>query len=102
MNFNAELRTLPPNVNILVTSRFHHTIERWNKDSKKLEIKASTEDIQAYVHRRISEEDRLLRHTQKDPELRKAIENGVLDICGEMYVHIIFYILINRSPCFFS
>lgn len=83
-NFHAELQALPSNVHILVTSRDLDTIARWNKDSKKLEIKARTEDIQAYVQRRILEEDRLLHHTQKDPNLEEAIVKGVIKICEEM------------------
>jgi NACHT domain len=87
MNFNTELQKLlklPPKVNILVTSRDLDTIARCNKDSKKLEIKASTEDIQAYVQRRISEDYWLLRHTQKDSQLRQAIVKGVIEICEDM------------------
>jgi hypothetical protein len=83
-NFHTELQVLPSNVHILVTSRDLDTIARWNKGSKKLEIKARTEDIQAYVQRRISEDDRLLRHARKDPELGEAIVTGVMKICEEM------------------
>jgi hypothetical protein len=81
----AELRTLQPVVNLMVTSRFIDNIEREFIGMPKLEISASPEDVQTYVVNRISQSDRLLRYISKKTALREEIIETIVGNAQKMY-----------------
>lgn len=75
----SEIQKLQPIVRLLVTSRPHITnvISKF-KDSTRLDIRASDEDIKRYLEGRIEEECRLKRHVDDDPSLKDTIINAIL------------------------
>ncbi len=81
----TELRALQPVVNLLVTSRFIDNIGREFRGMPMLEISASPMDVQTYVVNRISQSERLLRHTTKDKALREEIIKIVVGNAEKMY-----------------
>lgn len=80
-----ELRALQPTLNLLVTSRFLDSISNNFEGATRLEISASAEDVQTYVIRRISREQRLWRLVGEDAALRKAIVETVVGNSKKMY-----------------
>jgi hypothetical protein len=57
----------------MITSRFLDSISTQIGHSMVLEIQASNSDVRKYVKERISTENRLCRHVEKDPALGEAI-----------------------------
>jgi hypothetical protein len=68
-----QLRSLPGNVKLMITSRYLSSIEHDLEGEQRLEIHATSDDIVSYVEGRILEENRLRRHTKSDPSLQSAI-----------------------------
>lgn len=72
-------------LHLLVTSRMYDSIARHFEGKPRLEIKASAEDVRAYVKGRITKGSRLERHVLKDPTLARDIENTVAEKAEKMY-----------------
>lgn len=83
-SFFSELQCLQPKVNLLVTSRFFDTIARKFEGKRQLEVVASDQDVRKYVSGRISREDRLLRHIQKDAALLEHITETIVQNAESM------------------
>lgn len=73
-----ELKTLPENVNLLVTSRRISAIMNEFEGAESLEIYANDKDTTKYILGRIQREHRLARHVKADPGLQQAIINGII------------------------
>jgi hypothetical protein len=82
----SELRNLPPEVHLMVTSRPLATIESCFPGSKQLEIKASREDIRRFINGRISFYPTLACYVEENEELREYIVNTVTQKAEGMYV----------------
>lgn len=80
-----KLQKIQPTLRLLVSSRLYDNISRQFEGKPRLEIKASTKDVRAYVAGRITKGSRLERHVIKDPTLAKDIENVVVGNAQEMY-----------------
>jgi len=78
MELLEKVRALQPIIRLFVTSRPHDSIAREFAGYPKLEIKASTEDVRAYVAGRISKGSRLAGQVRADPSLAKDIEKVVV------------------------
>lgn len=78
MDILNELRSLPRNVNLIVTSRNVTTIKNAFEDTRSLEIYAAEDDVTKYIIGRLQREQRLARHIRADPDLQTAIVNKVL------------------------
>ena len=87
----AELLSLPPNANLLVTSRHVLSIEDKLNQSPPLEIRASDTDVRIYLEDRIQKESRLKRHVQADPNLRNSIVDTIVKKVQGMSVHHLEY-----------
>jgi hypothetical protein len=84
--FLPEVRKLPPNVHILVTSRRVTPIEHEFQNAACLEISASDEDIRSYAEARIEEHSQLLRHIKADLTLQRTILDSIIQKAKGMYV----------------
>jgi len=73
-----ELKSLPKNVNLLVTSRKISAIMNEFEGAERLEVYASDKDTKKYIVGRIHHEPRLARHVKADPGLQRAIVNGII------------------------
>lgn len=73
-----QLRSLPGNANLMITSRYLSAIERELKGEMRLDVYAIGEDVARYVNGRIPQEYRLLRHVEADPTLRDDIVNTIV------------------------
>ena len=80
-----KIQKMQPTLRLLVSSRQYDNIARQFEGKPRLEIKASTNDVKAYVVGRITKGSRLERHVIKDPTLVKDIENVVVGNAQEMY-----------------
>lgn len=74
-----QLRSLPGNVNLMITSRYLSAIEREFEGDMRLDIHATREDVARYVNGRIPQEHRLLRHVEADPTLQDAIVDTIVN-----------------------
>ena len=72
------LRSLGPNVHILITSRFHSTIDEELVDFSRLEISAHNSDIELFIDDQIQRNKNLRKMVEKQPALRLDIKQGVL------------------------
>ena len=84
--FLPEIRKLPSNMHLLVTSRYITDIEDEFEKVARLEIRASNEDVKSYVEARIEEQPQLVCHVRADPTLRSAIVDTIVQKAGGMYV----------------
>lgn len=73
-----ELKSLPENVNLLVTSRRISAIMNEFEGAESLEIYANDKDTTKYILGRIQREHRLARHVKADPGLEQVIVNGII------------------------
>lgn len=76
--FLAEIRKLPSNVRLLITSRYISAIESEFERTTCVEIRASDEDVARYIQGRIQREPRLARHIRADPGLQKTIIDNIV------------------------
>ncbi|KAJ7094769.1 hypothetical protein C8R44DRAFT_539600, partial [Mycena epipterygia] len=82
-----DLYALGPNVNLLVTSRFHIAIHHITSFAT-LEIRAREVDIQKYLEGQILKSRRLSKHIQNSPDLREAMEVRIVQRSDGMCLHI--------------
>lgn len=73
-----ELRALPRNVYIMVTTRPIPAIEAEFASFTRLEIRAVDEDVRSYVISRMSRENLLAKHIQAEPTLAETITSKVM------------------------
>ncbi|KAJ8059723.1 hypothetical protein OCU04_011368 [Sclerotinia nivalis] len=85
-NLIRELRNLPSNINLLLTSRRLGDIEDKLSDCSHLEIRASDHDVRAYLEARIDTEENILKFCKKDPTLRKTIVRKIAEKAHGMFV----------------
>ncbi|KAA8571542.1 hypothetical protein EYC84_001542 [Monilinia fructicola] len=81
-----ELRNLPSNTNVLLTSRRLGDIEEKLSGSSHLEIQASDDDVRAYLEARIDREENILKFCKKDPTLRKTIVGKIAEKAHGMFL----------------
>lgn len=81
-----ELKSLPKNVSLLVTSRKISAMKNEFEGTVSVEIYASDSDISKYITGRIQREHRLARHVKADPSLQEAIVNGIISRARGMSV----------------
>ena len=81
----SELRALPSNTQLLVTSRHVPSIEAGLIEPQRLEIRASDKDVRIYLDDRIEREDRLKRHVRADPALRDLVIDSIAEKAQGMY-----------------
>jgi hypothetical protein len=80
----VELKRLPPNVHLLLTSRPLPSLECDIQDEARAKILTRDEDIKSYLEARITRENRLLRQVRADPTLREAIISSVVSAAKGM------------------
>ncbi len=68
-----------PNTHLMITSRFIAGLEYDSNEVMFLEIRASDDDIERYLHYRISKERRLARHVENDENLHDAIIKTIVN-----------------------
>jgi hypothetical protein len=73
-------------LHLLITSRPLPEIEQDLEGAAKLEIRASNDDITAYVNWKISDSGMLTLYTNEDSTLKKEINDSLLKKCHDMYV----------------
>ncbi|KAB8300991.1 hypothetical protein EYC80_002915 [Monilinia laxa] len=81
-----ELRTLPSNTHVLLTSRRLGDIEEKLSGYPHLEIRASDNDVQEYLEARIDREENILKFCKKDPTLRKTIVGKIAEKAHGMFL----------------
>lgn len=76
-----ELRGLlvEPNIRLMITSRFLTGLEYDSNEATFLEIRASDDDIEEYLRRRIPKERRLALHVESDEDLHDAIIQTIVN-----------------------
>ncbi|KAL9121033.1 MAG: hypothetical protein Q9187_002407 [Circinaria calcarea] len=82
----SELRALPPNTHLLVTSRHVPSVQAGLNEPQRLEIRASDKDVRLYLDDRIEREDRLKKHIRADLALRDLVINSVADKAQGMFL----------------
>ena len=73
----AELHSLKPGFNMLITSRDLPTIERQLSNAVRLDVQARSDDILQYLRERITSSERLKSHMNKDPSLESLISTTI-------------------------
>ncbi|RAL65362.1 hypothetical protein DID88_000930 [Monilinia fructigena] len=81
-----ELRALPSNTHVLLTSRRLGDIEEKLSGYPHLEIRASDNDVQKYLEARIDREENILKFCKKDPTLRKTIVGKIAEKAHGMFL----------------
>ena len=76
-NFISELQRLPPNVQVLITSRPLPVIEKLLHEPIQLEIRAATQDVRNFLDLHIWTEDQLRENIERDPALLEEIQETV-------------------------
>ena len=71
-------------LHLLITSRPLPDIEQDLRDALKLEIRASNDDITAYVKWKISHSRKLTRYTDEDSTLEQEITDSLLEKCHDV------------------
>ncbi|KAJ7094767.1 hypothetical protein C8R44DRAFT_645244, partial [Mycena epipterygia] len=84
-NLLCHLSRLGSNVNLLVTSRSHITIND-PTSFETLEIRAKEVDIRKYLEGQILKSPRLSKHIQSSPDLREAIEARIVQRSDGMFL----------------
>lgn len=92
-----EIKKLGSTISLMVTSRFESDKGDIVKE-ETIQILASTDDMKALIHSRISRSSRLLRHLQEDEELRELIMVTVAEKAKGMSVAIICSFLVIIAP----
>ena len=85
-NLLDELRSLPPNTNVLVTSRHNSSIATEFHGTTTLEIDATNSDITRYILAHIKREHRLARHVKTDSVLQQSIVSEIVGRVKGMYI----------------
>ncbi|CAD6445238.1 4a4361a0-46ea-4436-a941-eb14bdffe16c [Sclerotinia trifoliorum] len=85
-NLVRELRNLPLNTNVLLTSRRLGDIEDKLSDCPHLEIRASDHDVRAYLGARIDTDENILKFCKKDPTLRETIVGKIAEKAHGMFL----------------
>ncbi|MCJ1282267.1 hypothetical protein MMC26_001590 [Xylographa opegraphella] len=86
MNLLNELRSLPRNVNVLVTSRHNSSIAAGFQGTITPEVNATDSDISQYIMARIQRENRLARHVEADPGLQQTIVSEIVRRAKGMFL----------------
>ncbi len=68
-----------PNTHLMITSRFITGLEYDSNEVMVLEIRASDDDIEEYLHCRMLKERRLARHVENDERLHDAIIRTIVN-----------------------
>jgi hypothetical protein len=81
MTVLSKLQELGPNVKLMVTGRPHITSTFILKfeDAVQLDIKARDADIEKYIEAQIGLNEKLMKHTRQDQELRHVIRNTLIN-----------------------
>ncbi|KAJ7291088.1 hypothetical protein C8J57DRAFT_1704769 [Mycena rebaudengoi] len=82
----SRLSTLGLTVNLLFTSRPHVDIENTFPDAKRMEIRASEDDIRCYVQGQIARSSRLAKHVRARPNLREEITRSIIGLADGMFL----------------
>lgn len=82
----GRLRSLGPNVNLMLTSRPHVDVTAAFPSSLRLEIRATEQDIRQYVRGQIHLSSRLAKHVNTRPDLPQEIENEIISRADGMQV----------------
>ncbi|TEY45515.1 hypothetical protein BOTCAL_0330g00100 [Botryotinia calthae] len=85
-NLIRQLQSLPSNAHLLLTSRRLGDIAEKLSDYPHLEIRASDDDVRAYLEARINTEENILRFCKKDPTLRKTIVGKIAEKAHGMFL----------------
>lgn len=85
-HFITELLGLQPQVQLLVTSRIIPMIERQLADAKRVDIRASDEDIKTYLLERMNSSGKMKGYFDKDQELRSKITGTIIGKAGGMFL----------------
>ncbi|KAJ7242059.1 ankyrin repeat-containing domain protein [Mycena rebaudengoi] len=80
------IRSLGPNVSLLLTSRPHINIEAAFPGSLGVEIRATEHDIRNYIQGQIIQSSRLTEHVASRPELGDEIESTILQNVDGMFL----------------
>lgn len=104
--FLGELRKLPSNIRILVTSRPNTLIEYAFAGASRLDIYAHDDDVRRHVVARLDTQSLLAKHVTADPSLQDAIISKILEKSQGMYVnaagsHHCYWLMID-IPGFYS
>lgn len=80
------INQLKGNLNVLITSRLApvHQLPLGLTNAARLEISASSQDLERFIDTRINNQSLLLRHIQKKPELKGEIKDVIKRKCGKM------------------
>ncbi|EON66215.1 hypothetical protein W97_05608 [Coniosporium apollinis CBS 100218] len=81
-----KLQGLPPNVCLMLTSRFLETIDEELADFERMEIKAHKDDIELYIDAQIRKNRNLRRMVQRSPALRQDIKDVVTKTAQDMFL----------------
>ncbi|KAJ6571215.1 ankyrin repeat-containing domain protein, partial [Mycena capillaripes] len=73
----TRLAAMGRTVNLMITSRPHIAHDMPPPQIKTLEIRANNEDVRRYIEEQIKMSPRLLRHVQKQPDLREEIQSKI-------------------------
>ena len=77
-DFIAQLLRLPPHVSLMITSRDVLSIQHKLSHFCRLEVRARDADVRTYLERRIEREERLIRHVEAVPALRRTIVETIM------------------------
>lgn len=92
----AEVRRLPQNSRILITSRYSPHLEESFKDAPSVEVRATDDDVKRYIEGRIEKEPRLAKHIRSDIQLLDEVVTTIVDNCKGMYVNIPLHVFVHR------
>jgi len=74
----TEIRKLPLRLHLLCTSRRIPDIEQQFSGSASQEVRASDNDVENYIVKRIEQNVRLRKHVNEDPRLLEAITRSLV------------------------
>jgi ankyrin repeat protein len=84
--FVSELTSLLPGISLFIVSRHLPHLERRLEMASRIELKASDEDIMAYVRERMAISQRLRGHLEKDPGLLQTIVTKITSKVKGMFL----------------
>ncbi|KAF8208286.1 ankyrin repeat-containing domain protein [Mycena galopus ATCC 62051] len=82
----ARLRSLGPNVNLMLTSRPHIDVPAAFPSCLRLEVRATEHDLQQYIRGRILLSPWLAKHVNVKPDLRQEIEREIISRADGMFL----------------
>ena len=77
-NFLTEVRSLLPDIRLMVTSRHIPSIENTFREDLRLEIRASDQDIKSFIESQTVQQDNLMSLLEDHDDLRDSILTAVL------------------------